>query len=83
MNLESVGINKVVLKEKSSLIFQANKLIEDLMEAEKFVEQIKLGNKSEMYDPDLLPIVEIEIEELTSAIFLICNKLEKDYGWCS
>ena len=83
MILETSDLSKVMLKEKSSLLFQANKLIEDLLEAEKFVEQIKLGNKSEMYDPDLLPIVEDEIEELTSSIFLICNKLEEDYGWCS
>ena len=45
--------------------------------------QIKIGNKSKMYDSDLLPIIELEIEELTSAIFSICNMLEEKYNWCA
>ncbi len=75
--------NPKTKKTQSLLLIQSYTLIEKLIEAEKFVEQIKIGNKSKMYDSDLLPIIELEIEELTSAIFSICNMLEEKYNWCA
>ena len=67
---------------KSSLLCKCHILAERLIEAEEFVKQVKIGNGSKMYDVELLPIVELEIEEITEELWNLADRLE-DFGWLS